>query len=262
MESLQSPFDYHLRDDHIAVLTLNRPEKRNALNRSLSEGLAEGLRRFDQEREAWVGILIGTGKAFCAGADLSAMNEVSQAGGDWADGIDYVTELFDELKRRNKPLIAAVNGACMGGGLGLAHECSLIVAAESAKFGMPEVAVGLPNFSYWDTWKTIGLRRSLEMSLVGDFLDAQRMLEMGFVNRVVPDEALFEQAVALAQRITRNAPLAVAGAERGIRFTLTHSPDEWPEAARGIWQDVLASEDLAEGLDAFANKRQPNWRNR
>ncbi|MGK2941506.1 MAG: enoyl-CoA hydratase/isomerase family protein [Immundisolibacter sp.] len=253
--------NYELRADHIAILTMNRPEKMNALNAGLAGALVDGLRRFDADQDAWVGILTGTGKAFCAGADLENMRVGSADGGDWVGAIDHLQPLFEAIEGERKPLIAAVNGFCMGGGLGLAHSCSLIVAIESAKFGMPEAAVGVPNFSYFDLWKTVGYRRALEMSLTADPYPASHMLDIGFLNQVVPDAQLMQAALALAARIAKNAPLATAGAEQGMKFTLHNPREAWPAAARQIWKKVLASDDLREGLAAFEQRRKPTWGN-
>lgn len=253
---------YELRDDHIAVLTMNRAHKMNALNAELAGALVDGLRRFEADADAWVGILTGSGKAFCAGADLENMRIGSADGGSWVGAIDHLKPLFEALEGDRKPLIAAVNGFCMGGGMSLAHSCSLIVSAESAKFGMPEAAVGVPNFSYFDLWKTVGYRRALELSLTADPYPASHMLAIGFLNQVVPDADLMPAALALAARVAKNAPLATAGAEAGMKFTLHHPRDAWAAAAPDIWQKVLASDDLREGLAAFAERRKPAWGNR
>ncbi len=173
---------YELRPDHVAILTMNRPHKMNALNAGLANAIVGGLRRFNADPDAWVGVLTGTGKAFCAGADLENMRIGSADGGAWVGAIDHLQPLFEAMEADRKPLIAAVNGFCMGGGLALAHSCSLIVAAESARFGMPEAAVGVPNFSYFDLWKTVGYRRALELSLTADPYPASHMLDIGFLN--------------------------------------------------------------------------------
>ncbi len=252
---------YELRADHVAILTMNRPHKMNALSAGLCGAIVNGLRRFGADPDAWVGILTGAGKAFCAGGDLEDMRLGSAEGGDWVGAIDHLKPLFDALEGERKPLIAAVNGFCMGGGLGLAHACSLIVAAESARFGMPEAAVGVPNFSYFDLWKTVGYRRALELSLTADPYPASHMLDIGFLNQVVPDAELMPAALALAARVAKNAPLATAAAEQGMKFTLHNPREAWAAAAPEIWKKVLASDDLREGLAAFAQRRKPGWRN-
>jgi enoyl-CoA hydratase/carnithine racemase len=253
---------YELRPDHVAILTMNRPQKMNALNAGLANAIVGGLRRFNADPDAWVGVLTDTGKAFCAGADLENMRIGSADGGAWVGAIDHLQPLFEAMEADRKPLIAAVNGFCMGGGLALAHSCSLIVAAESARFGMPEAAVGVPNFSYFDLWKTVGYRRALELSLTADPYPASHMLDIGFLNQVVPDAQLMPAALALAARVAKNAPLAAAGAEQGMKFTLHNPREAWAAAAPQIWRKVLDSDDLREGLAAFGEKRKPVWGNR
>ena len=253
-------FTYELRD-HVAIMTMNNPERRNALGSDLVAAMVAGFQRFRDDEEAWVGILTGAGRAFCAGGDLKDMKTGSADGGDWAKSIDYLMPLYDLMEEINKPVIAAVNGFAMGGGFSLAHFCSLIVMAESAKMGMPEVAVGVPNFSYFDIWKTIGVRRTLELSLTGDAIGAEYALEIGMINRIAPDDQLIDVAMELAGRITKNAPLAVAGAHAGIKFTLHNPREQWSDAAPKIWEQVLASDDLREGLESFAEKRKPIWKN-
>lgn len=254
-------FRYELRDDHIAVMTMNRAEKMNALSRDLAEAMVAGLGRFNAEQDAWVGILTGSGKAFCAGADLEGMRVGTDDTGDWVGAVDHLLPLFEALEGERKPIVGAVNGFCMGGGLSLAHACSLLVAAESARFGMPEAAVGVPNFSYFDLWKTVGYRNALELSLTADPYPAAHMKEIGFLNQVVPDEALMDAALKLAGRIAKNAPLATAGAEAGMKFTLHNPRQAWTDAAPKIWDKALHSSDLREGLAAFAQKRKPAWSN-
>ena len=252
---------YEVRD-HVAIMTMNNPERRNALGSDLVAAMIAGFQRFRDDGDAWVGILTGTGRAFCAGGDLKDMKSGSANDGDWAKSIDYLMPLYHLMEAIDKPVIAAVNGFAMGGGFSLAHFCSLIVMAESAKLGMPEVAVGVPNFSYFDVWKTIGVRRTLELSLTGDAIGADYALQIGLINRIAPDDQLIETAMELAGRITKNAPLAVAGAHAGIKFTLHNPREQWADVAPKIWQQVLASDDLREGLDAFAEKRKPEWQNR
>ncbi|MCG2633917.1 MAG: enoyl-CoA hydratase/isomerase family protein [Gammaproteobacteria bacterium] len=250
------------RRGNLVLMTLNRPEQMNALNTELVRALRAALARFGADREACVGVLAANGRAFCAGADLEDMKELLDGDGDWVAAAAPVTDLLDELEAIGKPIVAAVQGWCVGAGLCLAHRSALVVASESARFGLPEVAVGMPNYSYFDIWKFVGARRALEMSLTGDPFDAAYAREIGLINRVVADDQVLEEALKLAERVGRNAPLALAATQRGIRFTLHHGREEWPEAAARIWADVLKSDDLKEGLAAFKEKRKPSWTNR
>lgn len=254
-------FLYELRDDHIAVMTLNRADKMNALSDSLAEAILAGIQRFEADQDAWVGILTGRGKAFCAGGDLESMRVGSMDDGDWVESVSSLMPMFDALEQHKKPIVGAINGFAMGGGLSLANACSLLVSAESAKFGMPEAAVSVPNFSYFDLWKTIGYRNALELSLTAEPFSAAHMQRIGFLSQVVADEELMDAAITFARRITKNGPMATAGAELAMRFTLSHPKEEWAAAAPLIWKELLGSEDLREGLAAFAEKRKPEWKN-
>jgi len=254
-------FLYDLRDDHIAVMTLNRPDKMNALSNGLARAILEGMERFEADQDAWVGILTGNGKAFCAGGDLENMRVSSMDEGDWVDSVSELMPMFNALEQHKKPIIGAINGFAMGGGLSVANACSLIVAAESARFGMPEAAVSVPNFSYFDLWKTVGYRNALELSLTAEPFSAEHMQRIGFVSQVVPDDQLMEAALKFAARITKNGPMAAAGAELAMRFTLNNPKEDWPEMAPKLWKALLNSDDLREGLASFAEKRKPEWKN-
>jgi len=250
------------RRGNIALLTMNRPERMNALGHELVADLRAALGRFRDEEDAWVAVLAGRGRAFCTGGDLQDMDTLMKSAGNWVDSLEDVSALLDELEQTSKPIVAAVHGFCMGAGLVLAHGCALVVAGESTKFGIPETAIGVPNYSYFDIWKFVGARRALEMSLTAESFGAPYAREIGLINRVVPDDDVVDEAVKLASRMARNAPMAMAAAQKAIRFTLHHSREEWPEVAGQIWDGVLNSEDMKEGLAAFKEKRKPVWKNR
>ena len=254
-------FLYELRDDHIAVMTLNRPDKMNALSNDLAKAILAGLQRFEADQDAWVGVLTGNGKAFCAGGDLENMRVTSMDEGDWVDSVSDLMPMFDALEQHKKPIIGAINGFAMGGGLSVANACSLIVASESAKFGMPEAAVSVPNFSYFDLWKTVGYRNALELSLTADPYSAEHMHRIGFVSQVVPKAEVLDAAIKLAGRVAKNGPMATAGAELAMRFTLENPKEDWAATAPKLWSKLLNSEDLREGLAAFGEKRKPQWKN-
>ena len=247
---------------NLVVITMNRPERMNALGSELVAALRAALARFREEKSVWVAVLAGNGRAFCTGGDLQDMKALTESAGDWVDSVAGVSALLDELENMGKPVIAATHGYCMGAGLSLAHGCALVVAGESTKFGIPETAIGVPNYSYFDIWKFVGARRALEMSLTAKPFGAEYAREIGLINRVVPDDQVLEEALKLAEEVGRNAPLALSAAQQAIRFTLHHGREEWPAAASEIWDGVLASDDMKEGLAAFKEKRKPVWKNR
>ncbi|MCG2633877.1 MAG: enoyl-CoA hydratase-related protein [Gammaproteobacteria bacterium] len=260
---MSEPLVTYERDGHIATLTLNRPKAMNAMNMAMMSELAEVTRQFAADDDAWVGILRGQGRAFCTGGDLKESLELM--GGD--PGRLFVLprhglETFNAIAELSKPIIAAVHGFAVAGGLLIAHACHLVVAGESTQFGMPETRVGMPTMGYIDLWKTVGPRRLLEMTLTGENFSAAHAHEAGLVNRVVADEAVFEEARKLADTIAANSPRSVAGHLEAVRLSVRHNKEVLTELQHSIWDKVVYSEDLKEGLTAFQERRKPEWKNR
>jgi crotonobetainyl-CoA hydratase len=251
------------RRGHLAIVTLNRPEVLNAVNGDMTRQAGEVLEEIDGDPDIRVAIITGSGRAFCAGADLKAI--ASGAPGQRpvsAWGFAGITQHVI-----SKPLIAAVNGLAYGGGLEIAMSCDLIVASSSASFGLPEVkrgiiagAGGLVRLA-----EQIPPRLAMEIAITGDPISAPRAAELGLVNAVTEPDRLMDEAVALAGRITANAPLAVQSSKRVLqRIVGTARPEEalaWAltsvEAAA-----VRTSQDAREGPRAFAEKREPVWTGR
>jgi enoyl-CoA hydratase len=229
-------------DGSVVVLTLNRPEVRNALDAGLLAALSGALRQAESDPGARVVILTGAGPAFCAGMDLRAY----AAGGDFGS----LTWFYQE--GISKPTIAALNGPAVGGGLELAIACDLMVAAEDALIGLPEVKRGLYAGGGGTTLADrIPLAAALELGLTGDTIPARRAMELGLVNAVVPAGEVLDAATGLAARIAANAPLALATTKKLIRERRWGTPEE--TAA------VFRSADAREGTIAFAEKRRPAW---
>jgi enoyl-CoA hydratase/carnithine racemase len=244
--------------DKVAWLTINRPEARNALSQAVRDGLWAGFRRFAEDADAAVLILTAAGdKAFCAGGDLKEMSDTALQ----IPPPDFLPYLQRTVKT-DKPVIAAVNGVAFAGGFLLAQMCDLVIAAEHAKFGITEVKVG--RGSPWAAplpW-LIGPRAAMEIMLTGDPVSAQRAYEIGLVNRVVPAEALRQEALALASTIAANAPLSVRAAKELIYLSAEHGRIAALDAADKLYEPVYLSEDGQEGPRAFKEKRKPQWQGR
>jgi enoyl-CoA hydratase/carnithine racemase len=249
------------RRGHVEILTINRPDARNAVNGAVSAGLSAALDELAGDADAWVVILTGSGdKAFSAGMDLKAF-----AAGEGA-AVMNAKGGFGGITRRAfpKPVIAAVNGSALAGGLEIVLSCDLVVAADHATFGIPEAKRGLIAGAggLFRLPKRLPLAIALELALTGDPIDADRAYALGLVNRVVPRHQLMDEALVLAERIAENAPLAVRYS-KSVMLRAVHADEEegWrlTEEAVGV---VFGSSDAMEGPIAFAEKRRPLWQGR
>jgi enoyl-CoA hydratase len=233
------------RAGHVLVATMNRPEVRNALNPELIDELAAALRGADADPEVRVIVVTGAGPAFCAGLDLKAFTR-----GGRFDGLVWFLR-----EGVATPAIAAVNGPAMAGGFELLLACDLVVAAEDAKLGIAEVKRGLFAAGGGTTLgDRVPMAVALEMGLTGEPVSAARAREIGLVNRVVPAGQVLDEALALAQQIAANAPLAVGITKKLMRER------RWGEPAEV--EKVFRSADAAEGARAFAERRPPVWNGR
>jgi enoyl-CoA hydratase len=246
------------RRDRVLIITLNRPEVRNAVNGALAEGVAAALDELDSDDGLSVGIVTGAGGFFSAGMDLGAfVKGESPYVGD--RGFAGITQ-----RASKKPLIAAIEGFAVAGGLEIALSCDLIVAAEGAKLGIPEskrslVAAGgallrLP--------RRMPYHAVMELALTGETLPAERFNELGLVNRIASPGTAVDVALELAEAIGRNGPLALIASKRILQEQVDWSADEMWERQGAIAGPVMASEDAKEGASAFKEKREPRWQGR
>jgi len=254
------------RHDHVMLVTLNRPDARNAVNNELATGVGEALDYADETADVWALIITGAGdKAFCAGADLkeAATGRLGQGDDRFARWgfAGYVAHSI------SKPTIAAVNGFALGGGTEIVLASDLAVAIETASFGLPEVKRGIfaGAGGAFRLARQIPDKIAMEHLLTGRSMTAARALELGLVNRVVPADQLLVEAFALADEICQNAPLSVQTSKRIARGItdgrVATEDDDWARsAAEG--QRLMRSEDAMEGMRAFAEKRAPRWQGR
>lgn len=252
-----------LREDRgaVAVITLNRPDKRNALDATLRSALIAALA--DVERDDAVRVIVITGageKAFVAGADLAEL-----AARTVAEQALLMTQprVFDALAAVRRPVIAAVNGACLGGGLELALACDVRIAAQGATFGAPEVRLGLiPGGGGTQRLpRIVGTGAAMRLALTGEAIDAAEALRIGLVDEVAAGDAV-ARAVAVAERIAANSPVAVRAAKEAIRTALSMPLEQGLRAEAALFLLAFASPDRAEGISAFLEKRPARFSGR
>ena len=241
-------------EDGILIVTINRPEAKNAMNKAAAEAISAAMDRLDAENALRCAILTGAGGTFCSGMDLKGFlrGERPSIEGRGFGGLSEWTP--------SKPLIAAVDGYALAGGLELAISCDLIVANGAAKFGIPEAKRGLAAAAggLIKLPRQIPPRIAMELALTGDFIDAKRAYDLGLVNRVVEGPSI-EGAKELARAIAANGPLALIASKAVIRQSHTWSDEEMWQKQNAHTMAVFVSEDAREGSLAFAEKRKPNW---
>ena len=246
------------RRGRILLITLNRPDARNAVNAALAQGVAAALDELDGDVDLAVGVLTGAGSGFCAGMDLKAFMRGESA---WVDGRGFAGIVQGPPR---KPLIAAIEGFAVAGGLEVALACDLIVATGGAKLGIPEVKRSLvaAGGALLRLPRRIPYHVAMELALTGDTITAERGYELGFVNRVVERGDAVDTALALAAAIELNAPLALAASKRIIMESPDWSREEEFDRQAEIAGPVFTSEDAREGATAFSEKRDPVWKGR
>lgn len=246
--------------DGVATLSINRPDKLNALNEQTIRELGEAVREIASRPDVGGVVLTGTGtKAFVAGADIA---ELAQMGP--VDGIEVSRlgqRVFREIELSRKPVIAAVNGFALGGGCELALACHLRIASENARFGLPEVKLGIIP-GYGGTLRLpriVGKGRALELVLTGEMIDAAEAYRIGLVNRVVPQAELLDEARKLMQTILRNGPVALGLAIECTTRGLEMSVDDGLALESNLFGLLAATEDMREGMTAFLEKRKAEF---
>jgi len=247
-------------DGSVALCRLDRPEARNALSPELMEELASAVEGLDGDPEIRCIVIAGSDEAFAAGADIGALRERT-----FAESLRHPAAAFwRRLAACRTPLVAAVSGFALGGGCELALLCDLIVAAEGAEFGQPEITLGIiPGGGGTQRLaRVIGKQRAMELVLTGRRIDAREAERLGLVNVVTADGEWLERALELAQRIARRPPIATRLAKQAVLAADETSLGAGLEAERRLYELAMATEDRIEGMDAFLEKRQPEFKGR
>jgi enoyl-CoA hydratase len=251
--------EYEVRD-RVAIVTINRPEARNAVNPEVAQGIEAAIDRLEEDEAIWVGILTGAGPVFSAGADLKAI-----ASGRGAE-IQTDRGGFGGIARRTraKPLIAAVDGPALAGGTEMVLACDLVVASTAARFGIPEVKRSLVAAAggLFRLPRALPRNIALELALTGDPIDAERAAQLGLVNELVEPGQALAAALALADRITVNAPLAVQLSRRLVLASQSAQDDDLWQLTAEAMGTLVRTEDFQEGPRAFIEKRAPRWTGR
>jgi enoyl-CoA hydratase/carnithine racemase len=245
------------RDGHVALLRLNRPEARNALSPELMEELASELEHLDPDPEVRCVVIAGSEKVFAAGADIKAMAERS-----FAEALRHPAASFwRRLAAIKTPMVAAVSGYALGGGCELALACDMIVAAESAKFGQPEINLGIiPGGGGTQRLaRVLGKQRAMELVLTGRRFGTEEARELGLVNRVVADDAWLDEAMALARAVAEQPPIASRLAKQAVLVAEETALSPGIENERRLYELAMATEDRVEGMNAFLEKREPKF---
>ncbi|MFH1624363.1 MAG: enoyl-CoA hydratase-related protein [Pseudomonadota bacterium] len=245
------------KKERVAILTLDDQKKLNALSPGIRQGLKEGFAEAEKDPDVKVAIVTGAGRAFCAGADITGF------GFDPVSVLAFLDDVFQALaigENVKKPVIAAVNGLALGGGFEVAMSCDIIIASEKARFGVPEINLGLlPGFAIIRLHQIIGRSKSKEMTMTGEPISAEEAFRLNLVSKVVPHEKLMDEAMELAKKIASKPAIAIRLAKSSINRMLggeeiVYASDAMPS--------LFATEDTREGITAFLEKRKPVFKDR
>lgn len=248
------------KQGQVGIVRLNRPHALNALNALLLQELMDALEHFDTDAEVGAMVVTGNERAFAAGADIKEMADASAIEMFQRDMVSQ----FDRIRHLRKPVVAAVSGWCLGGGCELAMSCDLIIASETARFGQPEITIGvIPGAGGTQRLtRAVGKALAMEMILNNRTLTAEEALQHGLVNHVVPTEEVLPAAVKLAAEIAARAPLAVRLAKEAINFAAESFLSQGLLYERRSFYFLFSTEDQKEGMKAFLEKRTPTWQGR
>lgn len=260
MKKLMKKFIKTEIQENIGILTLNRPEVLNALNREMTQEVVAGLEEFDRDENVRVIIITGKGKAFAAGADIGEMVH------DDAIGLELLNQfaLWDRISLIKKPLLTAVHGMALGGGFELALSCDLIFVSEKVQLGFPEVKLGvMPGAGGTQRLtKAMGKAKALEWLWSGDSMDAKEALHYGVINRIIPEEVLLEETLDFAKKLTKQAPLSLRLIKEAVNKAVDTSIYEGMQFERKNFYLLFSSFDQKEGMQAFMEKRLPKFEGR
>ncbi|NKQ37158.1 MAG: enoyl-CoA hydratase [Chloroflexi bacterium] len=244
-------------DGRVGIVQFNRPKALNALNRGLMSELMDALDAFDADDGIGCMVVTGNEKAFAAGADIKEMVTATPAAMLDNPFIDY----WDRLRRIGKPVVAAVSGFALGGGCELAMACDMIIASETARFGQPEINLGIIPGAGGTQRMTLAVGKALAMEMVlnGRFLTADEALQHGLINRIVPSELYLEEATKFAAEIAARAPVALRLGKEAVNAVYEMPLQAGLAHERRLFYMLFSTEDQKEGMDAFINKRKPEW---
>ncbi len=251
------PVIEYATEGHVALITINRPEARNAVNGDVANGIEEAIDKLEADDSLWLGILTGVPPVFSAGADLKEISSGRAANlNTKRGGVAGITR-----RERTKPIIAAVDGPALAGGTEICLSCDLIVASTTARFGVPEVTRGLVAAAggLFRLPRTIPFNIAMELALTGEPIDAERAHHFGLVNYLTEPGGALERAKELARQIEANAPIAVRASRRVVLAAATEDENTGWRLSGEAMAEAMSSEDMKEGLTAFIEKRPPNW---
>ena len=248
-----------IEGEHVGMICLNRPKQLNALNDQLMDELGKALRAFDGNGDIGCIVITGNDKAFAAGADISAMATLGFA--DAYKG-DFITRNWETIRTIRKPVIAAVNGFALGGGCELAMMCDFIIASDTAKFGQPEIKLGIiPGAGGTQRLpRAVGKAKAMDLALTGRMMDAAEAERAGLVSRIVPSDKLLDEAIAAAIVICGYSQVATMAAKESVNRAFEGTLSDGIVFERRLFHALFATADQKEGMDAFVNKRKPEFK--
>ncbi|MFA6334881.1 MAG: enoyl-CoA hydratase-related protein [Bacteroidales bacterium] len=249
-------------ENHVCTIKINNPATLNALNTSLLKELDVALDEVEKDPEIYVLVITGEGRAFVAGADITEMADLNAAQGKRFG--DFGAMVFRKIETLSKPVIAAINGFTLGGGCELAIACDIRIASENAKFGQPEVGLGITT-GFSATYRLpriVGVAKAKELLFTGNVIGAAEALEIGLVNQVVKPEELMEKTMQMAVTIASKAPIAVKYTKEAIEYGLNHDAESAIDHETDVFGSCFSTNDQKEGMKAFINKQKPVFRNR